>query len=395
MLVARAEGDGAAAAEHAGGVDDLAGLEAPAQAPVADRVEARVGRAGVDGLVPVDDRRAEDALAGRERPGPVAGVVAGADRAATGVEAVVAHGGPGRAAFRRHIRRARRSRSGAAGRRDRENDGNEGEAAHAREANRRAPRPGPSAFRSASYAPLAATAPVRNGRILRPLRVADRGEPVEHSSPNGADARAAHAALAGRDRRGGPGAAGPPWRADPRDRAPLRGQPRGRRGRLPARRSRSCSPRRRPRARRSWSPWLKTVVKHEAFALRRQRDRLTPVTGDGEPIERGTAPGRHARAGRALRAAEPERRGAEPAQAAGDPLPGAAGAGPVLPGDLRDDRVHLHEGQPLPDRGPAGAVGRGWRASRAGSSASGWRRSCRRWPTARPMPRRWPCCART
>jgi RNA polymerase sigma factor (sigma-70 family) len=36
-------------------------------------------------------------------------------------------------------------------------------------------------------------------------------------------------------------------------------------------------------------PWLKTVVKHEAFALRRQRDRLTPVTGDGEPLERGTA----------------------------------------------------------------------------------------------------------
>ena len=37
-------------------------------------------------------------------------------------------------------------------------------------------------------------------------------------------------------------------------------------------------------------PWLKTVVKHEAFALRRQRERLTPVTGDGEPPERGTAP---------------------------------------------------------------------------------------------------------
>jgi RNA polymerase sigma factor (sigma-70 family) len=36
-------------------------------------------------------------------------------------------------------------------------------------------------------------------------------------------------------------------------------------------------------------PWLKTVVKHEAFALRRQRDRQTPVTGDGEPLERGTA----------------------------------------------------------------------------------------------------------
>ncbi len=36
-------------------------------------------------------------------------------------------------------------------------------------------------------------------------------------------------------------------------------------------------------------PWLKTVVKHEAFARRRQRERFTPVTGDGEPVERGTA----------------------------------------------------------------------------------------------------------
>jgi RNA polymerase sigma factor (sigma-70 family) len=35
-------------------------------------------------------------------------------------------------------------------------------------------------------------------------------------------------------------------------------------------------------------PWLRTVVKHEAFALRRQRDRLTPVSGDGEPVERLT-----------------------------------------------------------------------------------------------------------
>src|SRR5215208_1186415 len=33
-------------------------------------------------------------------------------------------------------------------------------------------------------------------------------------------------------------------------------------------------------------PWLKTVVKHEAFALRRQRDRHTPTADDGEPPER-------------------------------------------------------------------------------------------------------------
>jgi RNA polymerase sigma factor (sigma-70 family) len=35
-------------------------------------------------------------------------------------------------------------------------------------------------------------------------------------------------------------------------------------------------------------PWLKTVVKHEAFALRRHRERHAPVTDDGELAERGT-----------------------------------------------------------------------------------------------------------
>ena len=33
-------------------------------------------------------------------------------------------------------------------------------------------------------------------------------------------------------------------------------------------------------------PWLKTVVKHEAFALRRQRERHSPVTDDGELRDR-------------------------------------------------------------------------------------------------------------
>jgi RNA polymerase sigma factor (sigma-70 family) len=35
-------------------------------------------------------------------------------------------------------------------------------------------------------------------------------------------------------------------------------------------------------------PWLKTVVKHEAFALRRQRERHSPITDDGELGDRGT-----------------------------------------------------------------------------------------------------------
>jgi RNA polymerase sigma factor (sigma-70 family) len=33
-------------------------------------------------------------------------------------------------------------------------------------------------------------------------------------------------------------------------------------------------------------PWLRTVVKHEAFAIRRQRERATPTTDDGELGER-------------------------------------------------------------------------------------------------------------
>ena len=37
-------------------------------------------------------------------------------------------------------------------------------------------------------------------------------------------------------------------------------------------------------------PWLKTVIKHEAFALRRQRDRHTPTTEDGEPPDRPGGP---------------------------------------------------------------------------------------------------------
>ena len=36
-------------------------------------------------------------------------------------------------------------------------------------------------------------------------------------------------------------------------------------------------------------PWLKTVVKHEAFSLRRQRERHSPVTDDGRLGERPTS----------------------------------------------------------------------------------------------------------
>src|SRR5215203_982887 len=37
--------------------------------------------------------------------------------------------------------------------------------------------------------------------------------------------------------------------------------------------------------------WLKTVVKHEAFALRRQRERHSPVTDDGELRDRPATAG--------------------------------------------------------------------------------------------------------
>jgi RNA polymerase sigma factor (sigma-70 family) len=37
-------------------------------------------------------------------------------------------------------------------------------------------------------------------------------------------------------------------------------------------------------------PWLQTVVKHEAFALRGQRDRHTPLTDNGDLRERPTPP---------------------------------------------------------------------------------------------------------
>ena len=45
-------------------------------------------------------------------------------------------------------------------------------------------------------------------------------------------------------------------------------------------------------------PWLKTVVKHEAFALRRQRERHSPVTDDGELRDRPGASVTHEQAER-------------------------------------------------------------------------------------------------
>src|SRR5204863_8485644 len=46
-------------------------------------------------------------------------------------------------------------------------------------------------------------------------------------------------------------------------------------------------------------PWLKTAVKHEAYAIRRQRERAAPTTDDGELGERpGTDAATHDQAER-------------------------------------------------------------------------------------------------
>jgi RNA polymerase sigma factor (sigma-70 family) len=59
-------------------------------------------------------------------------------------------------------------------------------------------------------------------------------------------------------------------------------------------------------------PWLKTVVKHEAFSIRRQRERAAPVTDDGElrdpPAPSGTPHERSERYERLRQGAEALRR---------------------------------------------------------------------------------------
>ena len=219
--------------------------------------------------------------------------------------------------------------------------------------------------------------------------VADRGEPVEHRSPNRADARAtlthevAKAAMALVARHG--------ERA--RNRPPLCGHARGRRGRLPAR-ARDPADQGAERSRGGAA----AVAAHGRQA---RGVRAAPPARPADAGQRRRRAGRaidarggDARAGRALRAAAPGRRGAAATQAAGDPLPRPAGARAVLPGDLRADRMDLHEGEPLPDRGSPGAEG-SWPASRADRSATGWRRCCPPWPTARRPPTSWRCCDRT
>ena len=136
------------------------------------------------------------------------------------------------------------------------------------------------------------------------------------------------------------------------------------------------------------------MVKHEAFALRRQRDRHSPVTDDGRLSDRGTPPAvTHDQAERLERL----RQGAEALRR-------------LKPHEIRALRLKaegysyreiceitgwtytkvnrcLAEGRQAFLRRVAGI--------QAAPSASASRRCCRRWPTARPRRRTWRCCGRT
>ena len=103
-------------------------------------------------------------------------------------------------------------------------------------------------------------------------------------------------------------------------------------------------------------PWLRTVVKHEAWALRRQRQRAAPVADDGHvPEPPSEAALTHDQA-RADRPAAARRRGVEAAEAAGDPRAAAEGRGLQLQADTGGHGLDLHEGQPLLDRGTQGVL---------------------------------------
>ena len=137
--------------------------------------------------------------------------------------------------------------------------------------------------------------------------------------------------------------------------------------------------------------WLRTTVKHEALAIRRQRERDGPA-GRARPGARaGRRPARHRRARGALRAAAPRRAGA----AAGSSRRRSAAwccsaEGYTYKEICAADRLLLHEGQPLPQGGPRARSRPGWPGSSRATSAGGSHRCCPRWPTARRAPRTWP-----
>ena len=95
--------------------------------------------------------------------------------------------------------------------------------------------------------------------------------------------------------------------------------------------------------------WVRTTVKHEALAIRRQQRRTAPAgdaVGDREPA--GPDISERAERSERLRLGAA---GAGAAQAPGGPVPDPARPRLQLPRDLRGDRLDLHEGQPVDHRG--------------------------------------------
>ena len=141
--------------------------------------------------------------------------------------------------------------------------------------------------------------------------------------------------------------------------------------------------------------WLRTTVKHEALAIRRHRRRVVPA---GEPAERCPRPRPHSPRPTSAPSASSGCAWA-PRRSVGSSRRRCAACcsrrGLQLPRDLRGDGLVLHEGQPLPDGGPA-RVHRAAGRDRVGCRV---RAACA--PALRPGRRRgqrrttWPRCGRT
>ena len=156
-------------------------------------------------------------------------------------------------------------------------------------------------------------------------------------------------------------------------------------GRLPARDGDLHAAGRDAWTRRRRAAWLRTVVKHEAIAVRcgapcRCSARTTPT-----PSRARRSTSRRSRgAGAELRHGLPLGRGAAAAQAPGGARAVAEGGRPQLHADRREHRVDVHEGQPLHRRGPQELPGPLRRDRVRARSASAGRRWSRRSSTARP-----------
>ena len=144
--------------------------------------------------------------------------------------------------------------------------------------------------------------------------------------------------------------------------------------------------------------WMKTVVKHEALAIRRYRERMLGVGDDGmgDPIARiasgGAGPDERLRARRADR---PQPRGAAGAEAGRAALADPARRRLLLRRDRRDHRLQPDEGQSLPGRGPGALSPHAHATARTAAAAPSWPRCSRPTATARRAPRARPRSAST